>query len=748
MTEIRSELQPKAGAPYAIGAREYLNRGWTSPLPVPYGSKRLTASGWTGYKGKTPDLAQVKEWLAENGQDNIALRMPQDVIGIDVDAYDRKYGDLTLDVVEMTIGPLPATWRSTSRTDDDISGIYWFRLPPEAVGLAWHDLGGDVETVSWHHRYAMVWPSIHPETGRAYGWYDENGRRVVEPPRKEDLALLPSAWVQRLLKPSHTERSEATRDTSGHRDPAYGVRSDAQAWIDRSLQDLDGLPQPWFPGAFWDQTTFNVACDLVRLANSGWTGYTLEQAEEDLHAHAPTDDEWTRHEVDTKWRSALLAVGDEARPDPITDVFEPVTAEEQGGSLFDATPVFRHIRQAAHSRGLRAPMVLQNVMARILLEVPPGWMLPPTVGAKASLNLFFASVGVSSAGKSTSTELAGELLGLVGMEQDRQILPVGTGEGMADSFLDYDNKIDGMPQLLPNPARMFTADEVETLNQLVDRNGSTLSSLLKTAGTGGTIGQANAKAGGRNRIVPRGQYRMTMMVNVQPSMAGPLLEGEKSGLPQRFLWMSAEDPDAPRSATEDFPDYPGPLNWEMPGDGDAYRLISYPEEVRLQVIQAHLDEQHRTDGGKMEGHLNLTRLKVAEIFALLHGETDISMQWWELAGRFVKESVKAIEMCKEAVAAEATQENIRRAKAAGYAQVVQQEVVQQDGFLVEKTKERIINLLDDYEGEHLTWAYLVKQMSKRQKDVADRARSALEINGVIEISPGRKGGERVTLITN
>lgn len=748
MTETRSELQPKAGAPYAIGAREYLNRGWSSPLPVPYGSKRLTASGWTGYKGETPDLAQVKQWITENGQDNIAIRMPESVIGVDVDAYGKKYGDLTLDVWEMTIGPLPATWRSTSRHDSDISGIYWFRLPPEAVGLHWHDLGGDVETISWHHRYAIVWPSIHPDTGQTYGWYDENGRRVVEPPTEDDLALLPTAWIQRLLKPTHEERSPATRDTSGHRDPAYGVRPDAEAWIERSLQTLDGLPQPWHEGAFWDQTTFNVACDLVRLANSGWTGYTIEQAQEDLFTHAPTDEEWTHHEVDAKWRSALTAVGDEARPDPIAEVFEPLTVEERGGSLFDATPVFRHIRQAAHSRGLKAPLVLQNVMARILLEVPPGWLLPPHVASAASLNLFFASVGVSSAGKSASTKLAGELLGLVGMEQSRKILPIGTGEGMADAFLDYGNKdADGLPGVVPDPARMFTADEVETLNQLVDRNGTTLGSLLKTAGTGGSLGQTNSKAGGRNRHVPEGSYRMTMMVNVQPAMSGPLLEGEKSGLPQRFLWLSAEDPEAPR-VVADMPEYPGPLEWEMPGDGSAHRVISYPDEIVEQVKQIHLDEQHRTDDDKMEGHLNLTRLKVAEIFALLHGETDITEQWWELAGRFTKESVKTIELCKAAVLAEATQENVRRAKAAGYAQVVTAEIVQQDGLLVEKTKERIINLLQDYEGEVVTWAYLVKQLSKRQKDVADRARAALEINGVIEAAPGKKGGERITLITD
>lgn len=749
MTENRSELQPKAGAPYAIGAREYLKRGWDSPLPVPYGSKKLTVSGWTGYQGKRPDHSQVKKWLVQHGDDNIAVRMPEDVIGIDVDAYGEKCGDITLDVIEMTIGPLPATWRSTSRVNSDISGIYWFRLPPEAVGLHWHDLGGDVETISWHHRYAVVWPSIHPETGQTYSWFDDWGKQVVHPPSKEDLGLLPMAWVQRLLKPAHEDRSAATRDTSGHRDPKHGVRTDAQAWIEGSLQRLDDLPDPWYEGAFWDQTTFNVACDLVRLANSGWTGYTLEQAEEDLYAHAPTDDVWTSHDVGVKWRSALIAVDDEARPDPIAEVFEVIADEERSGSLFDATPVLQHIRQAAHSRALRAPMVLQNVMARILLEVPPLWRLPATVGSLASLNLFFASVGVSSAGKSASTRVAGELLGLVGLEQKRKILPLGTGEGMADAFLDYGSKDDeGMPLVIPDPARLFVVDEVETLNQMASRSGTTLGGQMKTAGTGGSLGQANAKAGGRNRHVPEDSYRMTMVVNVQPTLAGPLLDGADSGLPQRFLWMSTADPDAPRELTA-IPEWPGTLDWEMPGDGSPEREISYPQEIADQIRLAALLAPDRGPEGELEGHLNLTRLKVAAVFALLHGEVDITEQWWDLAGRFTRESMKTIEMCQEAVLVKAMEENARQARANAHNQIIASETINQDAFLVERCRDRIKEILrEDEQGELVSWSSIHKRLSAKQRHVAERARDALERSGIIEVSPGRKkGSEKVTLLT-
>ena len=83
-------------APYAEAAETYQSRGW-APIPLAAGSKAPPPAGWTGYGAPYPSTADVHEW-ATNGQGsgNVALRMPETVIGLDVDAYGGKPGAATL----------------------------------------------------------------------------------------------------------------------------------------------------------------------------------------------------------------------------------------------------------------------------------------------------------------------------------------------------------------------------------------------------------------------------------------------------------------------------------------------------------------------------------------------------------------------------------------------------------------------------------------------------------------------------
>lgn len=105
-------------------------------------------------------------------------------------------------------------------------------------------------------------------------------------------------------------------DVSPERDPSLGVHPYAAAAVGRELARLDDLPHPWAPGSYWDNTTFEVACALLRLGNSGWTGYSAEDAERDLLARAPRDAAWGEREHHAKWRSAVDAVGGAGRRDP------------------------------------------------------------------------------------------------------------------------------------------------------------------------------------------------------------------------------------------------------------------------------------------------------------------------------------------------------------------------------------------------------------------------------------------------
>jgi len=158
--------------PYATGADAYWRAGWRGIVPLPYKAKKNPPSGFTGQNGVDPSYADLDAWATgPEGAGNIALRMPRNVVGVDVDAYGDKLGKETLATAEREHGALPLTWRTTSR-DDGVSGIRFYRVPE---ALAWPgEIGHGTELIQHRHRYSLVWPSVHPE-GRTYRWIGPDG---------------------------------------------------------------------------------------------------------------------------------------------------------------------------------------------------------------------------------------------------------------------------------------------------------------------------------------------------------------------------------------------------------------------------------------------------------------------------------------------------------------------------------------------------------------------------------------------
>jgi replicative DNA helicase len=160
--------------------------------------------------GGWPDDAEVEDWRSGRPDDNVCLRLNFGVIGIDVDAYDQKTGASTIHEAESRWGPLPPTYRSSSRDSDSVSGIRFYTVPEEVefvAGLSFPDLEcGHVDIIQPSYRYATVSPSIHP-SGSKYRWYRPNGSKIDdgEVPSIVDLPALPDSWVQALSKTSLRE---------------------------------------------------------------------------------------------------------------------------------------------------------------------------------------------------------------------------------------------------------------------------------------------------------------------------------------------------------------------------------------------------------------------------------------------------------------------------------------------------------------------------------------------------------------
>jgi hypothetical protein len=176
-------------------------RGWhpltlwdaESPAGRRNRGKKNPPKGTTGRAGVNATREQIEAWRDSGRYFNIASRMPDTVVALDIDA--RHGGTTTLEELEQHLGRLPGTYSSTAR--DDGSRHLYFQVPGRRI---WRNPGEGIEVLHWGWRYAVFPPSIHPETGTPYAWYGPDGTRLANQlgPTPGDLRPLPAKWAQFL----------------------------------------------------------------------------------------------------------------------------------------------------------------------------------------------------------------------------------------------------------------------------------------------------------------------------------------------------------------------------------------------------------------------------------------------------------------------------------------------------------------------------------------------------------------------
>lgn len=206
----------------SVGA--YLEAGWSEPLAV--SGKKPPFKGTTGRKGKvTPEIiAQMKQ---AGVYSNIAIHH-NGTVAIDVDEGDGKQGMNTFIELIAALGDPPATWSSSARGEGDPRKQYMYRLPgkkkrlelestitPGLIVNGHRMTTGDVEIIQSYHRYSVVYPSVHPDTGEQYRWYDPKGNPSSRIPRVDELAELPQVWVDALIEAKKTAKSAERTLTAG-----------------------------------------------------------------------------------------------------------------------------------------------------------------------------------------------------------------------------------------------------------------------------------------------------------------------------------------------------------------------------------------------------------------------------------------------------------------------------------------------------------------------------------------------------
>lgn len=181
--------------PYEISALTYYEAGFS---PIPAMGKLLVVKRASG-RYPILDLETIKRWARSYGPMNVALRLPQNVLALDVDAYK---GDLQrLSELEKQLGTLPPTWNSDSRGGK--GGKLLYKIPEGLSSQKWLSNINGITIVQHTHRYVMAFPSYNKESDSRYLWYYGIGGNLIEGqqvPSVEDLTELPEKWAVALRK--------------------------------------------------------------------------------------------------------------------------------------------------------------------------------------------------------------------------------------------------------------------------------------------------------------------------------------------------------------------------------------------------------------------------------------------------------------------------------------------------------------------------------------------------------------------
>ncbi|WP_194816807.1 hypothetical protein [Nocardia sp. XZ_19_385] len=386
--------------------------------------------------------------------------------------------------------------------------------------------------------------------------------------------------------------------------------------------------------------------------------------------------------------------------------------------FWDKRPVLGHVRDFARARMCGPWSTLGVVLARAVASVPPDVRLPATVGGPMSLNLFFALVGPSGAGKGASESAACdavEFVDYLGRPIEVPVLPLGSGEGISRTFRpagtadDAGNHID---------RALFSVPEIDTLSSLLGRQGSTLEGELRKLYSGEALGFTNAQKATRS-VVPAHSYRAALTVGVQPLRAEALFAGADGGTTQRFVWLDVRDPDAPDIT----PAAPAPLEVRAPAWKPC--ALEIPEVARHTIRRNRIAQLRGEDVDPLNGHALLCRLKVAAALMILEGRSVVNEQDWALAGEVMVFSNQTRTATQQALNERITQAH----RARGIAVVARDEA--EGETRRGKAREAVSKLLRGKHGPELSASEIRRKVNMMHRNFLEDAFEDLTDSGAI-----------------
>lgn len=396
--------------------------------------------------------------------------------------------------------------------------------------------------------------------------------------------------------------------------------------------------------------------DAVEALRQAWR---LSLGPDKGRANGPEFDEMVQYAVGSLPSSPMDAEG-QAPSEYMTD------------EMYAANNGLQIIRNAAHRHMISPDVLVVSTMARVASLLPPQTKLESTPGNDGTANFLAAVMGLAGAGKSQGNRVARKLviapMAVVkaGYISDR---PLSTGEGVAESFYglkeieqfesqeDGEGKVKSRPKTSPKKERAvvrhnvhFSLDEGEVLIKNANVPTSTVTEVLRSAWTGGTLGQQNASHD-KVRHVPAGSYALGFVASFQPSVFSDIFAQSGNGFPARFSYAAAGnlapvmDEEGNRIEIEDLGILEETSNllvelWSAP------RNITYDEGVKSAILM----EIYKSSKGSLleaapkskkdiedmqlrdlDAHRTYHWAKLAALLALLEGRTHVEPSDFALA---------------------------------------------------------------------------------------------------------------------
>lgn len=720
-------------------ALAYVDAGW-SIFPLPRGRKSPPPKGRTGAHGTNATRDEIEQEIIDHADGNIGMRIDDGLIAIDVDDYDGKPGAATLDKLITKCGPLPDTFMVTSRTEGR-SGIRIFRVP---AGLTFITKLPGIEVCQPHHRYAVVWPSVHPDTGQTYQWYRTGtGEPYEGVPARHEVPELPAAWAKEL-----TSGKPVDNKINGS---SIAVPPDLALWCQpgepcRHMIDALAKAQASVAqGNARHDSTLGAALSIVRYGEAGHPGGRTALSM--LRAWFVDSINGDR-DVSKEWRDFLTSAASKISESP-TPEDQKGCVPDEGPEFWDSRPILAHCHRYARARRVSPWATLGAVLARTLAAVPPTVVLPNIIGSVGSLNLYVANVAASGGGKDAALSCAKDavvfkngtpfMLNVPPLDLYERAL--GTGQGLISEFAnvvkikDDEGKDTGGTEVqMIRDSVIFKVGEIDQLKSHASMQGANIMPTLTDGWSSNEIGGAYRDKKLDLMLKPH-SYRLCLVANVQPSRAAVLLDdhARAGGLPQRFIWLPAIDPDMPDVA----PECPEPVTVWLPMFGLDREEMDIAEVIKNDLHADRLIKGRGQDtGDPLNSHLLFCQEKIAAAFALLDSRTKITGEDWELAKVVISRSNRTrTEVINTLINDEGEKSKHRRAAVVTTA--VESDKAIRDAAICH-VAESIKKLLPS-DGDWITKATLRRKIQYKYRDLFDQGVQQLgdQIEQVEEQGKGR-----------